>query len=95
MKKEIKDHLLFFGYTNHPEIDHNTAFFEYTEQSKGDLALFKAFEQKNAETLEKLLQVSEQKGKSKASYYFNQEGNDKFKLSGMPTCFTDITFAEP
>jgi hypothetical protein len=43
---ELKDHLLFFGYTNHPEIDHNTAFFQYAQISKEDLAQFKDFEQK-------------------------------------------------
>ena len=96
MKQQLKDHLYFFGHTNHPEIDHNTAFFEYAQQSEEDLAKFQAFKQRNAETLEDLDQISAKTGKLKANYYFNNESNQKIELFNQPpTCFTELTFAEP
>ena len=51
MKQELKDQLYFFGYTNHPEIEHNTAFFEYKTHDEADLASFNEFRRVNEKSL--------------------------------------------
>ena len=43
MKVELREFLHFFGYTNHPEVEHNTAFFEYNDQTEKDLSEWKSF----------------------------------------------------
>ena len=52
IKKELKDYLYFFGYTEHPLIDHNTAFFTYERRSEGDLESWKGFKTWNDRTLD-------------------------------------------
>ena len=51
MKQELKDQLYFFGYTNNPEIEHNTAFFEYETHDEADLATFNEFRRVNEKSL--------------------------------------------
>ena len=51
MKVELRDYLYFFGYTNHPELEHHTTFFEYSEHDGVDLANWKAFNSWNDKIL--------------------------------------------
>ena len=47
LKRELKDHLYFFGYTNHPVEEHNTAFFNYEDHEESDLVNFNKFKTLN------------------------------------------------
>ena len=65
LKEILKEYNLFYGYTNHPDINHNTAFFNYTKQSPDDLSQFKAFQKRNEESLSEVFKVSEKNDKHK------------------------------
>ena len=49
---------MFYGYVKHPELEHNTAFFEYASLSEEDLTLFNSFNPKNEQSLEQVTKVS-------------------------------------
>ena len=41
LKSELKDFLYYYGYTNHPKMVNDTAFFDYTDHNDTDVAQFK------------------------------------------------------
>ena len=84
---------MFYGYVKHPELEHNTAFFEYASLSEEDLTLFNSFNPKNEQSLEQVTKVS---GRDQnASFCFNEKDHIKFDPTKVPTCFMNLTFAEP
>ena len=52
LKDTLKDHLTYFGYTNHPNLENDTAFFEYNDFDDNDLAMFNSFKTNNKRVLE-------------------------------------------
>ena len=51
----MREQLYFFGYTNHPEIEHETAFFDFGEDHKPDhLIDFKGFIKVNEDSLKEV-----------------------------------------
>ena len=55
MKEKIGDQLYFFGYSNHPEEEHNTAFFNFDEHKPENLAQFNGFRRVNEDGLKEVL----------------------------------------
>ena len=51
LKVQLKDFLYHFGYASHPSEKNETAFFDFPEQEKADLAQFKHFEAQNKKML--------------------------------------------
>ena len=55
IKETMAEQLYFFGYTNHPEIEHDTAFFDYGDDHKPDhLSDFKGYLKVNEESLKEV-----------------------------------------
>ena len=93
MKVELRDYLYFYGYTNHPEIEHNTGFFEYSEHAEVDLANWKGFKSWNEKTLSKIPWMKA--GEQNPEFYFNDKGFVDFDKMKAPTCWREITIADP
>jgi len=52
VQQELKDVNTFFGYSNHPEQENATAFFDYANSlNEADLARFNKFRQVNEESI--------------------------------------------
>ena len=69
-KKQLKDHLYFFGYTNHPDEVNKTAFFEFEKHEKADLANFKKFQTMNEIIIADLNKTKD----TIPNFYFNNGG---------------------
>lgn len=54
IKEELREFLHFYGYTNHPNENNATAFFEFDDQSEDNLMIFNKFRQLNKATLDRL-----------------------------------------
>ena len=94
MKQELKDQLYFFGYTNNPEIEHNTAFFEYETHDEADLATFNEFRRVNEKSLAAVTQ--QLPDAERPDYHFNtKDFLDADGMRAVPMCFNDLTFDEP
>ena len=87
LKEQLKDYLLYFGYTNNPTVDTDTAFFEYEydEFDENDLAYFRGFDASNKRVLSEIGTASDG---PKPEYEFNNGGFMKLNLLTAPMPFT-------
>lgn len=90
LKKEMRDVLHYFGYTNHPAEDHETPFFTYEDQTPEDLEKFKEFKTNNAKVLAEIGQESN----TKANYRFNTHGYAPFDKRDIKVCSAQLTFKD-
>ena len=89
LKVQLKDYLYYFGYTNHPVEDNDTAFFEYSEHDESDIARFKGFKASN----EKVLSEIGVTNPFIPSYEFNNGGFMKLNLLTAPMPYDKVSFA--
>ena len=55
IKETLGEHLHFFGYTKHPEIEHDTAFFDFgNNDSPKNISAFKGYLQLNKNSLKEV-----------------------------------------
>ena len=87
LKNLLKDHLQFFGYTNHPTAENDTAFFEYNDFDENDLAMFNSFKTENRRVLDEIGM-----DRKKAEYEFNNGGFMKFDAFKGIFPYNEISF---
>ena len=91
LKGQLRDHLLYFGYTNNPTEgeENDTAFFQFDDFEEGDICRFKCFETSNKRVLAEIGKVSEG---PKPEFEFNNGGFMKLNLLKAPMPFTQVSF---
>ena len=95
LRTELKDHLYFFGYTNHPEEEHSTAFFNYEDHEEADLGNFNMFKTLNENALASLGSTDASTADAMPDYHFNTANFMKIKMTSIPIIFNDLTFEDP